>query len=166
MGFSEASGERLEAVWRRFGSSLGAFGGFSGIVFRSKSDRREGAKCSSTRGNARSVSLKTESEKKAVDNAVDSAHSVCRRVRFTVSRFRSRGRQKWPQASRILEKSAGARVRATGVAFLCIGARDAGPRVILAACGGLGFPGGTWGAPTGTRRVRISEKMSYTARAS
>ena len=40
--------------------------------------------------------------------------------------FSFRGRWKWPQASRILEKTAGARVRATGVAFLCMGARDRG----------------------------------------
>ena len=45
----------------------------------------------STRGNARSASPQTKFEKEAVDNAVDSAHSVCRPVRFAVSRSRFLG---------------------------------------------------------------------------
>ena len=103
----EVPGERPEAVWRRFGSSRGAFEAFSENVFRPKKqllatfNRRKDAKCSPTRGNARSVLLQTKFEKEAVDNAVDRAHSVCRRVRFTVSQSRFRGRRKWPQASRI-----------------------------------------------------------------
>ena len=88
----EVPGEGPEAVWRRFGSSLGAFEAFSESLFPSRkelfgtSDRKEDAKCFSTRGNARSASLQTKFEKEAVDNAVDSAHSVCRAVRFAVSR--------------------------------------------------------------------------------
>ena len=62
---------------------------------------KRGREVFSTRGNARSASLQTKFEKEAVDNAVDSAHSVCRRVRFTVLRIRFWGRRKWPQASRI-----------------------------------------------------------------
>ena len=37
------------------------------------------------------MSLQTKFEKEAVDNAVDSAHSVCRPVRFAVSRSRFLG---------------------------------------------------------------------------
>ena len=93
----EVPGERPEAVWRRFGSSRGAFEALSKSLFGSKkylfgtSNRREGAKCFSTRANAWSASLQTKFEKEAVDNAVDSAHSVCRPVRFTVSRSRFLG---------------------------------------------------------------------------
>ena len=93
----EVPGEGPEAVWRRFGSSRGAFEAFSESLFRAKrkllgtSNRREDAKCFSTRGNARSASLQTKFEKEAVDNAVDSAHSVCRPVRFAVSRSRFLG---------------------------------------------------------------------------
>ena len=50
--------------------------------------------------------------------------------------FSFRGRWKWPQASRILEKTAGARLRAAGVAFVCMGARDRGIQAILGALGG------------------------------
>ena len=89
----EAPGERPESVWRRFGSSLGAFGALSESLFRVKqylfgiAHRRKDAKCSSTRGNARSVSLQTKFEKAVVDNAVESVHSVCRPVGFTVWDF-------------------------------------------------------------------------------
>ena len=89
----EVPGERPEAVWRRFGSSLGAFGALSDSLFRAKkylfgiANRRKDAKCFSTRGNARSVSLQTKFEKEVVDNAMDSVHSVCRPVRFIVWDF-------------------------------------------------------------------------------
>ena len=43
------------------------------------------------KANARSASLQTKFEKDAVDNAVDSARSVCRPVRFTESRCRVLG---------------------------------------------------------------------------
>ena len=47
----EVPGERPEAVWRRFGSSRGAFEAFSESLFRPKKElfaicnRREDAKC-------------------------------------------------------------------------------------------------------------------------
>ena len=63
---------------------------------------KRGREMFSTRANACSASLQTKFEKEAVDNAVDSAHSVCRRVRCAVLRIRFWGRRKWPQASRIL----------------------------------------------------------------
>ena len=90
----EVPGERPEAVWRRFGSSRGAFEAVSESRFRQKiiiwnfQSKRRDAECFSTRGNARSASLQTKFEKEAVDNAVDSAHTVCRPVRFAVSRSR------------------------------------------------------------------------------
>ena len=58
-----------------------------------------------------------------------------RKIRCAAISF-FRGRQKWPQASKVLEKTTGARGRATGVAFLCIGARDPGIWAILEAFGG------------------------------
>ena len=70
-------------------------------VFFVSANRRKDAKCSSARGNARSVSFQSKFEKKTVANGVESASSACCRARFNWLQFRFRGRRKWPQAFRI-----------------------------------------------------------------
>ena len=64
-------------------------------------------------------------------------HDLTRSVRTenTLSGVGGSGRR--PLECTTFENRAGARVRATGVAFLCMGARDPGLRVILEALGGF-----------------------------
>ena len=104
MGSWEASGERPEGVWRRFGGSLTGFRGifrdcFSTkevVIWNIKSKGGRDLFFNSRKHTTRFVSDKFE--EKTVANAVESARSVCRRARIMVLQFRFRCRWKWPQA--------------------------------------------------------------------